>query len=301
MNSERLCVNTKFLSIILVVLALFLVSVRIEAEEPRFLKPPFPDGFSQKEPVKFYDPGNLYEYINGQAVFYLGYRFKQLEHGFYGIGESTFYIDIYELGSRLSAFGSFRQQREEGAAGLSIGCEGSILDYLTVFYKGNYYIEIIPMSSGTDDQASMKLLAEYVEKNIPGSSEIPPEVMLFPKEELIDGSERYVDENLISYSFMGRGLTARYLSKGEEKEIRIFIAIADNETNAKDIFEEYRTKLQNPSPVNIGSLEGIKGQEPYRGTTILSTWKQYVFGCLGVENETKSVDLLNAVLLNLKK
>ena len=273
----------------------------VSAEEPLFLKESFPGGFSLKEPVKFYDAGNLYEYINGQAVFYLSYRFNRLEHGYYKNGGSEFYVDVYELGSRLSAFGSYRQQREDGAGELDVGCEGAITDYLAVFHKGKYYVEIIPMGSGTDDLSAMKILAGHVEKNIPGETELPPEVGLFPKEALIPGSERYVGENFLSYSFMGRGLVARYLLEGEDKEIRVFISLADNDNKAQKIFEEYREKLQSSSLIKIGDLEGTKGKEPYRGTTMLASWKQFVFGCLGVEHEMKAIDLLKAVHLNLEK
>ncbi|MFC1692949.1 DUF6599 family protein [Candidatus Latescibacterota bacterium] len=272
----------------------------VSAEEPRFLKESFPGGFSLKESVKFYDAGNLYEYINGQAVFYLSYRFNRLEHGYYKNGGSEFYVDVYELGSRLSAFGSYRQQREDGAGELYVGCEGAITDYLAVFHKGKYYVEIIPMGSGTDDLSVMKILAGHVEKNIPGETDLPPEVGLFPKEALIAGSERYVGENFLSYSFMGRGLNAVYQIEGQEKDLRIFIALADSESKAEGIFDSYRERLQNPSSVRTGTLEGLKGSEPYRGTTIIFSWKGYVFGCLGAENETKALDLVKTLHDNLK-
>ena len=301
MNIRRL-LNQKRVAVLYT--GIFIFSVMVSSghtEEARFIKESFPDSFTLKEPVNFYDPGNLFEYIDGQAVYYLSYGFTKLEHGFYQKGNATFYVDVYELNSRLSAFGAFRQQRESSAADIKIGCEGAITDYLTVFYKGNFYVEIIPMTSGDDDVGSMKLLAGHVVKLIPGAVEFPPEVGLFPQKGLIRGSERYVDENLLSYSFMGKGLVAQYLIEGEEKEIRVFISLTDNEKMAQDILKEYYGKLQSPSSIKIGDLTGFTGKEPYRGTTMLASWKQLVFGCIGVENEMKSIDLLNAVHLNLEK
>ncbi|MBT4483062.1 MAG: hypothetical protein HOC71_05235, partial [Candidatus Latescibacteria bacterium] len=257
-------------------------------------------GIKLKEEVKFYDPGNLYEYINGQAVFYLSYKFIKLEHGFYERDGATFYVDVYELGSQLSALGAYRQQKEQDAADLGIGCEGAIVEYLTVLHKGKFYVEIIPMDSGDDDEKAMRLIAGHVAKLIPGSEELPPEVGLFPKDGIIDGSERYVDESLISYSFMGRGLSARYES-GIEKKLRLFIAMTDDESKAKEIFESYKKKLENSSPVKIGSKGGFKGKEPYRGITIISSWKNFVFGCLDVEDEPKAIDLLTKAQININK
>jgi len=279
---------------------LCILSVAAAAGEARFLKPTFPGGFKTKEDIKFYDRGNLYEYINGQAVFYLSYGFKRLEHGYYENGDATFYVDVYELGSDLSAFGSFRQQREEGAESMEAGAEGSILDYLAVFYKDRYYVEIIPMS-GDDTMPLMRRIAAEVEKNIPGEAVVPQRVKLFPEKDLVGGSERYVDENLISYSFMGRGLVAHYTPGGGDREVRVFIAIAEDEAKAKAVFDEYKGKLENPAPVTIAGAQAVKGREPYRGTTIVAQYKNFVFGCLDVKDEEAETALLAATLENLKK
>ncbi len=271
------------------------------AEEPRFLKETFPGGIKLKEPVAFYDVSDLYEYINGQAVFYFSYQFSKLEHGYYEHDGGAYYVDVYELGSPLSAFGSYRQQREEGAEPLDVGTEGALTDYLAVFCKDKFYVEIIPMESSSDDAASMKAIAANVAAAIPGSTAMPSELNLFPKNGLVAGSERYVDENLISYTFMGRGLVAHYKLPGIDDDVRVFIGMPDSEAQATAIYDEYRGKLQNPADVSLGDAKAVSGGEQYRGTTIVATWKNYIFGCLDVKDAEKSTALLNSVLDNLKR
>ena len=139
------------------------------------------NGFTRAEDVRFYDGSNLYEYINGQAVFYISYGFKRLEHGVYKKADKQYTVDVYELNSRLSAFGAYRQQRDPDADKLDAGAEGSILDYLTVFYKGPYYIEIIPVDSDSEDMETMRALAKAVAAKVPGETDTPPEVALFPR------------------------------------------------------------------------------------------------------------------------
>lgn len=284
-----------------VALVVAFVAAGAYAEEPRFLKETFPGGIKLKEPVAFYDASNLYEYINGQAVFYLSYQFSKLEHGYYEHDGGAYYVDVYELGSPLSAFGSYRQQREEGAESLNAGTEGALTDYLAVFCKDKYYVEIIPMESSSDDAASMKALAVNVAAAIPGSTAMPSELSLFPKEGLVAGSERYVDENLISYTFMGRGLVAHYKFPGVDDDVRIFIGMPDSEAQATAIYDEYRGKLQNPANVPLGDAKAVSGSEQYRGTTMVATWKNYVFGCLDVKDAGKATVLLNQVLASLKR
>ena len=283
---------------IISIIGSILLSAPLSAEESLFLKEDFPDEFHLQESVSFYSPENLYEYINGQAVFYLSYGFKKLEHGLYKHGDVTISLDVYELGSRLSAFGAYRQQREEGSDNLDIGCEGAITDELAVFYKGVYYVEIIPLETEYATQEKMILLANHLEKLIPGDNDIPPEITLFPKEGLIPGSERYVDEALLSHSFMGRGLTATYTFP-EENEVRAFIALTDSNKQTEDIVEKYKKMMENNSPVTIGSFQGIKGKEPYRGTVILGICRHYVFGCLNVVNEQHIITLLSTLYNNL--
>lgn len=276
------------------------VSMTAAAAEPQFIKESITGGFTLKEPVKLYDAGSLYEYINGQAVFYLSYRFVVLEHGYYGRGEASYYVDVYELGSGLSAFGAFRQQRESDAPPLEVGTEGAVLDYLTTFYKGKYYVEIIPMGSGTDPVGDMKKIAAAIVASIPGDTKPPAEVGIFPKQGLVSGSERYMDENLISYSFMGRGLVAQYNAPGADKPMRVFISYAKSATEAGARFDEYKAKLKESKAVKVGSLEGIAGSEPYRGTTLIVQNGSTVVGCLDVADVTTAAGILATVITNLK-
>jgi len=270
------------------------------AEEALFLKPNFPGGFKLKDTVAFYNPGNLYEYIDGQAVFYLSYGFKRLEHAYYTKEGMEFTVDVYELGSRLSAFGSYRQQRDDDAELFKVGCEGSAISYLTVFHKDRFYVEIIPTGSESEKADVMKELAVQVAAVIPGETDIPPEVVLFPKENLIPMSERYVDENLLSYSVMGRGLTAVY-NQDSEGELRVFLALPDSRDAAKNVYDGFLEKIKNTSLSKLENAQGIKGESAYRGMAMMYLRDRFVFGCLGVKNDQFAAKVLSGLYGNLKK
>jgi hypothetical protein len=297
MNRNR---RTLLLHIPAVMAILILSASGVWSEEAQFLKQT-PEGFTLKEPVSFYNRNNLYEYIDGQAVFYNSYGFTRLEHGVYLKDGGTYTVDIYELGSRLSALGSFRQQREEEASPLAVGVEGAIINYLCVFYKDKYYVEIIPLTSGNNDMAAMKLLAPYVDELLPGSKDLPPELAFFPPGGLIPKSERYVNESLISYSFMGRGLTALYKEGGKDKELRVFIALTPDEKAAAEIYKGFSAKMNKPEPARIGNIEGVKGDLPYRGASMAFASGKFVYGCMGVGDEKKAAAILVALGEKLKR
>ncbi len=286
--------------LLLVAWMLLLTASKGLAEEARILKQP-PAGFSLEGQVAFYDRSNLYEYINGQAVFYLSYGFTRLEHGVYKKNGGTYTLDVYELSSPLSTFGAFRQQREEDAEKLDAGTEGSILSYLTMLHKDKYYVEIIPETEGSDDMGAMRELAAWVDSAIPGSGKLPPEVAIFPTDGLVTDSERYVDESLISYSFMGRGLTAVYKDPGQEKEMRVFIAFALDGSKANEVYDGFKGKMSGTQSILIDNIDAIKGELPYRGLSMACRYGSFVYGCMGISDERKATALLFAIGANLVK
>jgi len=268
----------------------------------QILSEQFPDGFKVTKPVEYYDPGNLYELINGQAVFYLSYGFVKLDHAYYEKDGDSYRVDVYELADRLSALGSYRQQKDKDTSELNIGTEGYIIDYLSAFFKDKYYVEIVPADDG--DITEMKLLAGHIEKSIPGTTELPQELNLFPQDGLIPKSEMYFGESLLSYSFMGNGLSALYKQKQDNKEIRIFISLTENEKQAKKIVEEFRGRLENVSTVenNFGDItvSGVSGTLAYRGNSVIFSYDKYAFGCIGYTNFEETNLLLGKLFQNLK-
>jgi len=285
--------------IILCAVGMFAIVSVVLADEPQFLKPSFPDGYTRSEEVRYYNPGNLYEYIDGQAVFYLSYKFTRLEHSVYKKGEDEYTVDIYELGSLLSAFGAFRQQRDMDAENLGYGVEGAIIDYLTTFYAGKYYIEIIPRTTAAEKVDVMRGLAGHIAAAINAPTALPVELEYLPKSGLVGNTERYVDENLLSYAFMGFGLTADYNQTGSDRAMRVFISFADDK--AGDVYTEFSGKLNGSKAIDIGGEKGVIGDTPYRGTGIAVRWKGFVVGALSVDNEQTAVLVLAQLLKNLKK
>lgn len=275
------------------------MTIFVKSAGAQILPEQFPDGFKVTKPMEYYDPGNLYDLINGQAVFYLSYGFVKLDHAYYEKDGVSYRVDVYELADRLSALGSYRQQKDEDTSELNIGTEGYIIDYLAAFFKDKYYVEIVPMDDG--DITELKLLAGHVEKSVPGTRELPPELSLFPQDGLIPNSEMYFGESFLSYSFMGNGLSAYYMQKQDDKEIRVFIALSDSKEKAQKISEDFKEKLNNIKSIKLfENVSGTSGEMAYRGKTMIFHYKYYAFGCLGYTNDGEASDILGKLLENLK-
>jgi hypothetical protein len=261
----------------------------------------FPGGFQRKEEITLYHADDLYEYIDGLAVMYLELGFRLLEHGRYAFGEKEYAVDVYTLGSPLSAFGIFRQRQTSEDRRTHLGAEGTISSYLAVFYKGSFYVEINPLRNGSEDEKILESLARQVDRGIPGDSKLPAEVSIFPRENLVDGSERYADGNLISSSCLGRGLTALYSGKGTDERSRLFFGLPKDAADARSRFERFRSELKEAVPFQTGGAEGVFGKTPYQGMSIICLWRRFFFGATGFASPDGARPLLEALLQNLSR
>jgi hypothetical protein len=205
------------------------------------------------------------------------------------------------LGSPLSAFGLFRQQQAGEGRKIELGGEGEVGALLAVFYKGSSYVEINPSRSGSEDEKIIESLARQVNAVIPGEPVIPVEAALFPEGSLVAGSQRYVDENLISSSYLGRGLTALYSEMGTEGQVRLFFGLPANAPEARERFDRFRSELNDSAPLRIGDSAGAVGKTQYQGLSAICLWRKYIFGATGLQNRESARPQLEALLEKLRK
>ena len=81
---------------------------QIEAKmpEPAITLPEKIGHWTQSEPARFIDAGNIFEYMNGAGELYLGYGFDRLEVREYGNGyENAILVEIYFMNASDDAFG----------------------------------------------------------------------------------------------------------------------------------------------------------------------------------------------------
>ena len=110
-------------------------------------------------PLETYDPGTLFEKINGKAGAYVAYGFKRLRFASYADPRNpdTSWIDVYlyELASPLDAFGIYWTQRSGREASFEAGDE-AVTTPLAVFgRRGPFYAEamVADVRAGAEAEA----------------------------------------------------------------------------------------------------------------------------------------------------
>jgi hypothetical protein len=139
-----------------------------------------------------YTPDTLFEYINGAARMYLSYGFVGLTHARYLHGEEgriTIDLDIYDMGSKLGAYGIYSNGRPPHADTQEWGSQGDSSGKVAVAWKGRLYIRAV----GSEETPELESMVAAVAAKAPGDPSLPRLAILLPDDGLVvQGRERGV-------------------------------------------------------------------------------------------------------------
>lgn len=178
------------------------------------------DGWKFQEEPQLFSPGTLFEYINGAAEAYLSYDFKELVVVQYQKDgtETTLTLEIYDMGLPLNAFGIFSSERYPDNPDVNIGNAGYLEDEVLNFISGSYYLKLICYNGGEETANFLKLFAREVESRIKDKGSLPEVFRLFPVENRVKNSEKFIKKNFMGFDFLSQGYVVLYRQGPAEYE-----------------------------------------------------------------------------------
>jgi len=172
----------------------------------------------------FFQPDNLFDYINGSAELYLAYGFQRLATvNMVHAEDKSIIIDIYDMGTPLNAFGIYSSYRSADSIIQTIGAEAITSPAYIRFYHNWYVVDLNGSDTSSVTENAMDKMAREISKRIGGPGKPPAILALLPRKGLIEKTEKYIADSLLGYEFLPRGLEASYLIEG--KEVKAFIVI----------------------------------------------------------------------------
>jgi len=104
-----------------------------------------PADFRITEKPVTYNRDTLWEYINGGAVGYLAYGFKEAITYTTAHHESglEFVVDIYDMGRQIHAYGIYSLERSQEGVAVEWGCDGILYGNALYFWQDRYYVKIM--------------------------------------------------------------------------------------------------------------------------------------------------------------
>ncbi len=250
---------------------------------------------------RFFQPDNLWEYINGGAEGYLVFGFRGVVTADYENEKASqqAVVDIYLMANDLCGFGIYAAERSYDAAYVDIGAQGYLTSNALHFYQGPYYIKLTSFQEGDEVGRQLKSLAEVILSRIGGEPAVPEELAVFPQEGLLANSERYLARDMLGQNELKNGFTAEYLLAGTE--FKLFFILHDDLDSATHSFECYRDFMQNYGEnLQEHQDEGIRwfsADDSYYGRVVAQQTGKAVLGILGAPD----VEIVNEYLRRMQE
>jgi hypothetical protein len=201
-----------------------------------------------------YGPENLWEYINGQAEFFLDYGFVRVDAAEYRKtgGSTSVVVEAYQMGTPEEAFGIFAAERSPEDQSVAIGSGGYRGSNVLNFWQGSYYFKLTSFEGDADDQVLVDLGREMSRRNSTTAAQLPV-FSFFPDQYRVESSERYFPRNFLGQPFLKRAYRVDY-KRGEGERFQIFLAQLDTEEDAKLALSSYAHFMQSQG-VGVEILE----------------------------------------------
>ena len=258
-------------------------------------------GWTRGEEIRFFDPDNLYEFINGAAENFLIYGFEKVVTADYDNAEqpSQILVEIYQMADQRNAFGIYASERNPDSTFKPIGVEGYVGGTALNFWAGNYYVKMTVFQESEALQLEMEKLADAVSRKIgdKGAQELP-EIALFPAENQVPHSIRYLAQDVLGQRYLKDGFQAIY--KADDKESRIVIALTGDENAAKEAIDKYKAFTASGGKVTREVTTpgdgGFVGMDSYYGNMAAVRSGSRIFISLGEASTDKALAQVKACI-----
>lgn len=201
-------------------------------------------GWESSSPPRFFEPGNLWEYINGQAEFYLQYGFQLVVTSDYASREdsSSLIVDIYVMESPRHAFGIYAAERTPDDNFIDVGVQGYVGGNILNFWKGPYYVKLTSFQSSPTGEEVLIRFFRVIADKISGNYSEPELFACFPEKNRVRMSERYIPQNFMGHGFLKNGYLVDYHHEG----IRYQVFLVENSSpeEAEEAFSKYLNFLK---------------------------------------------------------
>ena len=239
-----------------------------------------------KEPA-YYNPGTLWNYINGGALPYLDYGVGDVVTYSGTVGSDGFEIvvDIYDMADSLGAFGIYSSERFPEYTYPDIGVEGYVTEDALSFWKDRYYVKVFSNESSTPSITPIEQIARAVDRRIPDGGGMPEYFSLFPPKGRLEKTESYLAKNVLGQDFLANAFVVTYRTD-DDQEYQLYLLSASNPDEAGEKLRKYREfigeygTLEKKKRIGLGEEEFV-GNEAWYGLMLFVRAGAVTLGSVG--------------------
>ena len=247
-----------------------------------------------EDEIRFFEEDNLWEFINGAAENFLIYGFEKVVTADYDNAEqpSQIQVEIYKMEDPRNTFGIYASERNPDSTFKPIGAEGYVGSTALNFWEGNYYVKMTVFQESELLQREMEKLADVISRKI-GSvgAQSLPEIALFPAENQVTHSVRYLAQDVLGQRYFPNGFESVY--KSGDRESKIVIVLPGDEEAAKEAIDRYKSFTASSGKVerdvNAPGDGGFIGTDSYYGNMAAIRSGSRIFISLGETSADKAL------------
>ena len=196
-------------------------------------------GWALEEDIRFFVEDNLYDLINGAMEAFVAYGFERVAAADYEAPEQSLpiTIELYLMTNPRAAFGIYSSERDANATFKSIGAEGYLASAMLNFWAGNHYVKINAYEDSEERRQAMEDIASAIARNV-GDTPALPEIALFPTENQVPHSMRYLAQDILGQTYFGSGFQAMY--RADNRESRLLVVFPGDENATIEALNRYK-------------------------------------------------------------
>ena len=176
-------------------------------------------GWSLVTEPEHYEADNLWEYINGQADFFIDYGFVRVDTAEYRNDQesSSVVLEVYRMGRPQEAFGIFAAERTPDDRPLEIGAGAYLGANVLGFWQAERYVKLTSFDEGPAVEQLLIGLAEEISSRIPSQGHELETLLLFPEEGRLEASERFIPKNFLGQPYLTDAYRVDYTLDGQRR------------------------------------------------------------------------------------
>jgi hypothetical protein len=253
-----------------------------EAKErlARLLPEPAEVGASRAGEQKFFS-SDLYEYSDGGADVYLDYGLVAMVHQEYKASSADLTLDIYNMGAQANAFGIYAAESSPDYHFLPIGSEGYGTNEILNFFQDEFYVKLSAFSDKEKTGPVLERFAQVVSRRIGPSRPMPEFLSLFPAQNQVSHSCKFVKKSPLGHDFLAPAIMAAYA--WGEKQTSLIISKAPDAKGAAQRVGQLRDYFGRSGKVipQPGLAPGaFLGSNQFEGEAVFFASGSYAILCL---------------------
>jgi len=250
---------------------------------------PVVEGWAPHGDARTFTSDNLWEYINGGADNFLAYGFRELISRDLKAGDLTATVDIYDMGSRLNAFGIYKSECNSSAVELDAGITAQVSPpYQGLLLKDAYDAKIHAFEGEIGEENGAALMTA-IAAALPGSDELPEEIQALPALGRIAGSEAYERQNYLGLGDLDQCVHARY-TLDDQAEYQVFLVIPRGEKAIAATWQRLVTRWKSK---RHRKTDVLYKNVPYTGFVGVTRAEAGLIGVAGLEELGELLDRLH--------